>query len=205
MSRLDQYQSLQLLNDHYKDTFTRLAEYRQLRDRLFALILVMITIVLFGVYSPNEADIATGEIISKQLGLQSPLDISFIGSIIWFSLLSLVIRYFQTVMLIERQYDYVHKLEDELSRNFKGVAFTREGKSYLENYPLFSNWTHFLYASAFPGILIIVTILKIGNEIYYSNGLSLLLAFNIVFAVCILISTVLYLMSAHRRAHNKTG
>lgn len=196
-------QKIELLNDHYKDTFTHLSDYRRLRDRLFIFILLTITIMLFQLYSPDEASRAIGEFVVRKLDLQTLVGISFIGSIIWFILLSLVIRYFQTVILIERQYEYLHRLEDELSKNYKGVAFTREGKSYLKDYPLFSNWTHILYRSIFPTLLIIVILVKIGNEIFFALGFSPLLAFNIVMAVFTLISTIFYLISIYKQTHTK--
>jgi hypothetical protein len=201
MTAIKKDQHVDLLNDHYKDTFTHLSEYRRLRDRLFALILLTITIMLFQLYSPDEAGRAIGEFVVSKLDLQTLIGISFIESIIWFILLSLVIRYFQTVILIERQYDYLHRLEEEINKNFGGVAFTREGKSYLKNYPLFSKWTHMLYTIVSPALLILVIMVKISHEIYFASGTTPLLIFDIAIAIFTLISTILYLVSIYHQSH----
>lgn len=193
MSTLSHDKKIELLNDHYKDTFAQLTEYRKLRDRLFALILFTITLLLFQIYSPDEAGVTIGEFITKNLEIESTINISFIGSVIWFILLGFVIRYFQTAILIERQYYYIHNLEEQLSKHYQKKAFTREGKSYLTNYPLFSSWAHILYTFVFPILLIAVVLGKIVNEIYFSKGISLLLIFNSVIALCILVSTALYI------------
>ena len=54
---------LELLNDHYKDTFAHLQEFRKLREQLFLLILVAITLMLFQVFSPKEAGDAIGHAV----------------------------------------------------------------------------------------------------------------------------------------------
>jgi hypothetical protein len=153
MSEPNEDTKLETLNDHYKDTFAYIQEYRKQRDRQFFLILATITLMLFQVFSPKDAGDTIAEFVSKQLNLSRPIDFSFVSSVIWFILLGLVVRYFQIVVHIERQYDYIHKLEDQLSIVFRNGAFTREGKAYLNNYPMFSRWTAALYTAVFPGVL----------------------------------------------------
>jgi|RhiMetdeSRZDD1v2_1073273.scaffolds.fasta_scaffold159700_2 hypothetical protein len=46
---------LQILNDHYKDSFTHLRDYLKLRDWLFFLILIVMTLMSFQLYSPRES------------------------------------------------------------------------------------------------------------------------------------------------------
>ncbi len=157
--------------------------------------------MLYQLYSPVEAGQAIGEFVVSKLDLQTLINSSFIESIIWFVLLSLVIRYFQTVILIERQFDYLHRLEEELNKIFEGVAFTREGKSYLKDYPLFSKWTHLLYTTLFPTLLILVVVVKIGYEIHFARNLSPLLTFNVSIAIFTIISTILYLRSIYVQSH----
>jgi len=197
MPALTYDKKIELLNDHYKDTFAQLKEYLKLRDRLFLLILVTITLLLFQIYSPDEAGVTIGAFLSKKLEIQNTISIAFIGSVIWFALLALVIRYFQTIIFIERQYAYIHNLEDQLSKHYQDKAFTREGKSYLKNYPLFSDWAYILYTMVFPSLLILIVLGKMINEFYFSKGISLLLIFDTIIALCILISTVLYMRMVH--------
>ncbi len=190
---------IEILNDHYKDTFSQLSKYLEKRERLFSLILVTVVVLLFQLYSPSEANTTIGEFILKKLDLQSTVNIAFVNSVIWFILLGLVVSYFQTIIHIERQYTYVHGLEEQLSKEFHGKAFTREGKSYLKNYPQFDNWMHFIYTLVFPAVLILMVVLKIINEIYslIGKGISPLLIFNSGIALCIIISTTLYVRAMY--------
>jgi len=188
---------LQILHDHYKDTFFYIQEYIKLRDRLFLFILVVVTFMLFQLYSPVSAGEAVSHFITKKLELKSPIDITFIGSIIWFGLLSLVVRYFQTVVHIERQYKYIHQLEEQLSSEYVNKVFTREGKTYLNNYPVFSNWAWILYTIVFPALLGALVIFKINREIWQAGSISLLISVNSAIALFIVLSILFYLLLVH--------
>jgi len=188
---------LPILHDHYKETFGHIQSYLKLRDRLFAYLLLTVTVMLFQMYSPTGSTEAISELLTKKLELKTPIDVSFLSSVVWFVLLSLVVRYFQTVVHVERQYDYIHKIEDELSTEYGRKAFTREGKSYLENYPLFSSWAWVLYTIVFPLLLSIVVVTKIVGEIRQSDGITVLLSINAVVALGILLSCSLYALLVH--------
>lgn len=189
----------EILHDHYKDTFAHIQNYLKLRDKLFLMLLVVVALMLFQVFSPRESGEAISQFISKQFDLKNPIDISFISSILWFALLSLVVRYFQTVVHIERQYEYIHDLEEQLSKIYENKVFTREGKFYLSNYPLFSNWTWILYTIIFPVLLLILVLVKIFGELSGLTSFTLLLFINIAISICILISTIFYLLLVHFR------
>ena len=188
---------LQLLHDHYKDTFFYIQEYIKLRDRLFLFILIVVTFMLFQLYSPVSAGEAVSHFITKKLELKSPIDITFIGSIIWFGLLSLVVRYFQTVVHIERQYKYIHQIEEQLSSEYANKVFTREGKAYLNNYPVFSSWAWILYTIVFPALLGALVIFKINREIWQAGSISLLISVNSAIALFIVLSILFYLLLVH--------
>lgn len=192
-----QEHKLLLLHDHYKETFVHIQGYLKLRDRLFAYVLVIVTLMLFQMYSPSGSEQAISELLSKKFELKIPIDISFLSSIIWFALLSIVIRYYQTVVHIERQYDYIHNLEDQLSPEYNGKAFTREGKSYLKDYPLFSKWAWILYTIVFPILLLLVVVIKIIGEIRQTECINVLLCVNAVIALCIILSSLFYVLLVH--------
>ncbi|MBC8230443.1 hypothetical protein H8E77_12925 [bacterium] len=155
---------LEILNDHYKDTFSHIRNAIKTRDRLFFYLLLVLTIMYFQMVSPSEFDNAISKFISQKLNGVT-LNITFIRGMIWFVLLSIVLRYCQTVVGIERQYSYIHKLEKELTKFYPSeVTFTREGVSYLKNYPRLSDWAHILYTWVFPVFLLATITAKIYIE-----------------------------------------
>ncbi len=189
---------LNILHDHYKDTFNQIRNYIVSRDRLLILILLVSAIMLFQIFSPKESGLMIAQFVSKKIGLDSPFDPSFLGSIIWFSMLGLIIKYFQVVGLIEKQFDYIHLIEENIAKSYGNnhKLFTREGLHYLDDYPLFSDWTSFLYTKVFPIILSITIILKIYHEIIAGNY-SVIFFVNLIIFICIFTSIILYLRMLH--------
>ena len=191
---------LRILSELYAHTCDRLQSHLKRRDRLLASVLLLIVIMLFYIYTPAEAAGVLSQFVSAKLGLETPVDLLFIQSTIWFALLAMVIKYFQSVVFIEREYGYIHALEGVLSRYYSDRAFTREGASYLDNYPMFLNWASFLYTMLIPAILLVVVVSKIAAEINQYGCAEPLVWFNTLIYVCLCSSVVLYLYAIHSRS-----
>ncbi len=187
---------LEALLDHYNDTFKYIREYAKIRERLFLFALIVVAIMFFDITAAADSTAVISEIIEKKVGLKIAIKPAFIESILWFSLLSITIRYFQMTVLVQRQYDYMHELEDKLCK-LGGNFFYREGKAYKEAYPLFSRWTGFLYTIAFPVILIVVISIKTYNEYLTRNALGINYFINLAFFVMIVLSVLLYWLQIH--------
>jgi len=148
-------ETVQLLHEHYRDTCSIAQDIRGSRDRYFYLILASLVPVLFNVYSPADYARLLSEFLAKRLDLSRAPDLGFVRSLLWFVLFGLTVRYCQSVLLLERQYAYLHALEKQLARDL-GEVFGREGRAYLANYPVFLNWAHHLYSLVFPVVLLVV-------------------------------------------------
>ena len=190
---------LEMLNDHYKDSFAYLQSYIKIRDKLFILILITITVMLYQIYTPVSNDVLESFIANQMDIDKSSVDISFVSSVIWFALLALSLRYFQTIIHIERQYKYVHCLETSLNNFYPDEEFTREGRSYLDYYPLFSKWAWILYTKVFPILLIFIVLLKIIDEINFVVVNQASQVFNILISISIITTTLLYIYCYHRK------
>lgn len=190
-------EKLQILSGHYTHTFDFLQSHLKKRDRLFIGVLFLMIVMLFQIYTPNETSSLITQFISSKLGLTAPIKFLYIQSIIWFILLAIVIKYFQSVVFIERQYSYIHSLESILSSQYKDGAFTREGDSYLNDYPIFLTWASFLYAILFPTILVIVVSSKIISEFKQYGCNEVLIWVNFLFYLFIFISIALYVFVMH--------
>ena len=187
------------LHKHYNDTFANIKESISLRDKLTALILLVLAFVALYTFWPADAITTFSQISAQKLGLSVSVNGSFLGSIIWFALLVTIVRYTQVVVYIEQQYTYIHRLEKELHSKFDdGITFTREGKSYLKKYPKFSDWIWILYMVIFPSLLAVVVLVKIISEWMNSfSAVSVFLILNTIIALCILVSIVLYTLFMH--------
>lgn len=188
-------EKLASLTDHYNDT-QRIAERMvKTRDIYFFLIIGIIVLFAFQIFSPVASGGILQEVIKAQLQTETTISQIYINSILWFCLLAVSARYFQTVINLEKQYNYMHGLETLLSAEFDGKAYTREGKSYLKNYAIFSDWMHIVYRYIFPVALVVAVIAKIWNEINLKNVNLVALWLDILISLALILSIALYVYS----------
>jgi len=185
-------EKLNLIADHYAHTFDFLQEHLKKRDKLFSSVLIILAVMLFIVYTPKEISTLVNQILKESFKFTVDINFLYIQSIIWFALMALSIKYFQSVVFIERQYNYLHNLENTLSKEFENGEFTREGKSYLNDYPKLLDWASFLYSIIFPFVFLIVTSVKIYTEFSLYGYGDYLIWFNALIYLFMLISLGLY-------------
>lgn len=192
------------LCSHYKDSFDIHRETIKQRDMLFYVLLVILAMFAMQLSAADTVTKIINELISHLTGAELGKDLNLISTLMWLFLLAFSTRYFQVVIEIERQYNYLHTLELDLNQYYSGSkVFTREGKEYLRKYPLFSNWTWFLYTLFFPLLIFLSIISRIKLEIYRMDAIG----FNqVVFFACYLMigtSVILYVYRLHESNVNK--
>lgn len=185
----------EILYDHYKDTCSITSEAAKRRDRLLIYVVIALGILAIQGVIPEISDRAINEFLSFKFGFITTVDLSVLGSGVWFLLLLFILRYFQVSIFVERQYPYLHQLEERIENGI----LSREGKGYLNSYPIFSNWMWLLYTVIFPTLLLSVTSGKIVSEVKDAclSGWSAGAKFNVLVFILILISVTLYLYSLH--------
>lgn len=152
---------------HYKDTLDLHQTTVKSRDRLFYILLPLLALFTLELSDPKTATGLAAQFFKKLTGADLGTNVYFIATLLWFSLLGLSFRYFQTVAEIERQYVYVYGLEKELNAHYgSSVAFTREGKSYEKNFASsgFHVWAWVLYTILFPLLFLVITTARIVAE-----------------------------------------
>lgn len=165
---------------------------------LFYALLIVLALFSLQVTSSEFVNNALGSLVKKQLDISIDKRSNLFSTLLWFLLFGLSSKYYQIVLQIERQYDYIHHLEEIINNKYVGTrAFTREGKSYLGEYPLFSNWIWILYSLAFPLIILLCITIRIHGELknYEIIGLSLMPMF--ISYLLVGTSTILYLGKLH--------
>jgi len=185
---------LEVLHDHYKDSFNWIREREKQRDRLFLIIITLIGLLYFELSYPEMAK----QIIrhAKAGGITvdlSAVPISIFLSVTWTILFALALRYCQVSILIERQYSYLHDVEIRLEEiiDMHGM-FQREGKSYLDKYPLFSTWAWIFYTMLFPSIILTAVIMAWLLETEQINGPQYMFVYDSVIATGLALTFVLY-------------
>lgn len=186
------------LCSHYKDSFDIHRTTIKQRDTLFYGLLVILAVFTLQMSSADTVANIVNEYVAKVSGVKIGNNIDFISTLMWLMLLGFSTRYFQVVLEIERQYCYLHTLEEQLNSHYsESLAFTREGKTYLSKYPLFSNWIWLLYTLFFPSLIVFSVVARINSEIENMQSIG----FNqIIDFICYLIvgtSSILYIYRLH--------
>ena len=124
----------ELLLDHYHDTFEHILYHWKARNRLFMLILVLLAAISVDLYQPRFASDLVNAYLQKELdGAQGipTIELRVVGCVVWLLLLSLVVNYYQRSIHVDRQYNYIAGVEDDLNRLLGQRLITREGRAYL--------------------------------------------------------------------------
>jgi len=168
------------------------------------MVYVVLTLGFFAFQAlfPAASDAVLANFLNFKFGLTALPNFTIIGSVIWFLLLVFAVRYFQISTFVERQYIYLHCIEEKINKEFGEELIIRESKAYLDKYPLFSAWMWVLYTIIFPILLFLVSGVKIFKEIgtACTTRFSLSLFLDIIIFVLLAISIVLYLIMLHKKS-----
>lgn len=149
--------------DHYKDTFDILKAYLAKRDHYTIALLAMVVVSCLKITNPHLLNLYLSKIIDTQI---SGLTIawSYLSVFVSYFFLWIVMQYYQNCLTIEKTYDYLHKIEEELSSQ-GSYKVRREGYNYLNCYPWFKWVTHRIYVLFIPLLVSFLAIVNIVGEV----------------------------------------
>jgi hypothetical protein len=187
-------QRLDVLHDHYKETFALIREREGQRDRLFLVLIGLFALLVLEVQYPANFGGALGPLTVSGAEVNlGALPLPGLLSASWVLTVAVALRYCQAVMLVERQYDYLHRLEEKISGELgDDDLYRREGRSYLDGYPLFQDWAWICYVFLFPIAAAIAVVALVAAEL---TGLPYPWpnkAFDTVAALALIVSFYLY-------------
>jgi hypothetical protein len=182
-----------LLYDHYKDTFSHIRERERQRDRLFLIVLGLVALVLFQLHHSLLLQQAVTELTIAGFKLNlSKIPFSVLLSASWMFLAVFLVRYYQVVIHIEKQYDYLHPLESRLSRALgEDESICRESSGYTtKKASFFRHWVWVFYTGLFPFIILAsvgwamllewkVTLIPIAHKCF-DSALAVMVLFSLV-------------------------
>lgn len=188
--------ALEVLHDHYKETFEIICNREKVRDRLFLLVVGLIGLLFLFALFPVEI---TGSIAKMELYVggakveMSRLPLAIPSSVAWSVLFILALRYCQTAVTIERQYNYLHDIEAEISWLLGGKdLYRREGQAYKTRKPWLTHWAWVLYTIVFPGTGIVLICVLVKAEAKAVAPHTFNLGYDRTVAIGVVISLLLF-------------
>jgi len=144
--------NLELLHDHYKETFSLILARERRRDRFLLWLLFLFAVLILEIQYPVDAHGALGSItiLGNTINLHA-LPLALLLNASWFLVAAILLKWCQLTTSVERQYDFLHLLEDRISDALgDDDVYRREGRVYLSKYPRLLNWAWLSYVYLIP-------------------------------------------------------
>ena len=185
---------LDILHDHYKETFARVVLMERSRDRLFLLVIVLFALLSLEIGYPASFEGSVGSL--SFAGTVIDLDALPLAALLnatWVLALAVVLDYCRKSIWVSRSYRYVHELEKTISPQLDaGDMYQREGHWYANNYPMLLNASWIAYVFVFPVILFVATIGLLSWELKRLDYPWFHKAFDVAISFVLLAVFVLY-------------
>lgn len=194
-----------ILYDHYKDTFLIQKDNEKSRNKLFIVLCICILILMLMIVYPNNIYDNIQELFVDKLGISINFELKVLEAFNWFIISYITIRYYQINANIEKNYKYIHHIENELEKKHK-LPIYREGRNYLNQYPMFLTFSYIFYKYVFPILFSLCIVTKIIFNII--NKLSLpFLIISILATIGLIIINISYFIFNYklRKGGKKNG
>lgn len=185
---------IEILYDHYKESCELAKKNEVTRNKLFILVCILLGLLFLFSYDQNSMLGLIQSWISGNYNCDLMFSSNIIQAILWIILFIFTLRYLGLNINLDRSYSYIHKLEDEINEEETKITVTREGKSYLNNYPILNNITYYSYRVILPIIYYCTIIFKLKLEYNAQGELNIPIIFQFTLGILCNILIVTYLI-----------
>lgn len=191
--------TLELLYDHYKETFSLSKAAQERRNKNFVILCILEALSFLLLIRPETASklILTG--INKDMETPLQLSNAIIQTLLWLLIAYVMIRYIQDVLYVERQYVYLDNLERKITRLSLMGIFTREGINYQRDYPMVLNFIDLFYKMLMPVLFAVINIVRIHEEWIMKQGSNITLGCDTILCIAIIIIDWFYFFEIHTK------
>lgn len=190
---------LEILYDHYKDTYELSKKEQKIRNKNYIILCLLEALSFLVLFNAEKAYSVFQYIINIKVENPVELGDSILRPLLWILVLYVSIRYCQNTIYVERQYKYIHKLEEKISFIIKD--FNREGFNYLSNRPFVLKFIHIFYTWISPILFIAINSIRLLMEIK-NLGWGAYLLFDGSICILILILSISYMCFINPKSNN---
>jgi len=185
-----------ILYDHYKDTVNIVKNEENKRNKMFIVILIHLIILFFISIKPESIYNTISELLKENFKTGFYFSINVIQIMVMISMLYCTIRYYQINIHIDKTYVYIHKIEEDIAE-MVCEDFSREGKSYLTNYPKTLDCIYYSYKYFFPLIYVIALISRvIINRTWHDWKIKLI---EVIITLILIVLNALYMFDTYNQ------
>lgn len=191
--------SMEILYDHYKETNNLSREAQVRRNKSFLFLCILQAIMFLLLIRPEKAFDLIASGINAQVDFSLQIGNTIVQTLLWIIITYMLIRYIQDVLYVERQYEYLDKIEKEISEIGKMKIFEREGNNYQRQYPIVLNLIDLFYKMFMPVFFIVINTIRIIKEWKMSNSIMIALICDTIIYIAILMITWFYFFEIHSK------
>ena len=188
---------LELLYDHYKETYDLSKKAQEFRNRSYVVLCVLEAIAFLFLYDSEKTFELLKSGVNAQFGISFVFGSEVFQSLLWTLIVYVTIRYVQNTIYIERQYTYMARLEQKISSMADNLLFSREGESYLNDYPIVLNIIDLFYKMLSPFLFVCVNYAHIYREWMSQSYVTLSLLYDTILFIVSFIVTWFYFFQIH--------
>lgn len=192
-------EALEVLYDHYKETFSLSKEAQSRRNKSFIVLCILEAISFFVLLRPEKAFEIIIKGINNELNTALQLSNTIIQTLLWVLIAYVMIRYVQDMLYIERQYIYLEQLERKISKCELLEIFNREGGHYKNNFPMVINFIDLFYKMLMPIFFMALNIVRISKEWVLLDKMTVALVCDTILFAVIFIITWFYFFEIHTK------
>lgn len=196
-------QGIDVLYDHYKETFKLSKDAQAQRNRCFVILCFLEAISFLMIIQSDVAISVLSGMVSKYSESHIVLGSTILQTLLWVLVAYTLIRYVQQNTYIERQYAYIEELESSISKSLDGAKFDRESKNYLNEYPIVLDVIDIFYKWFAPILFITINISRIVIE-WKERGMSLATICDSAICSLIIIVSLFYILAIHPKVYEAT-
>lgn len=191
--------TLDVLYDHYKETFSLSKEAQSRRNKSFLVLCILEAFSFLVLIRPEKAFALILDGLNAELNMTLQVSNTIIQTMLWLLIAYVMIRYIQDMLYVERQYTYLSKLEKAISNNMTVNIFSREGDNYVHNYPMVLNFIDLFYKMLMPIFFLIINAVRIHEEWLTANDITIALVCDTVLCIAISIIIWFYFFEIHSK------
>lgn len=186
----------EIIFEHYKETCEICRNNEKDRNQLFVSVCILLTTLFLLMISETSVTGMFLVWIKEKFHYDLEISVDIIQSLVWTLLLYFTIRYYQLCIGIERLYHYIHDVEEKLSAML-GMDISREGRRYLQEYPMVLRFIWCFYTIFFPVVYFVLIVAKMVIELCMSAW-NLNLFIHILIGLCAMTLTIFYMIFLHK-------
>lgn len=190
--------NIDLLYDHYKDTYALSKQSQGHRNKLFVYLCVLEALSFLFLIRPDTALEVFAAGINAHFDTGLVFGNVILQTLLWILIAYVTVRYCQETLYVERLYPYLDNLEKAIMQESKTKIFEREGEAYQRDYPMVLNFIDLFYKMFCPVLFVGINIVRISMEWKGKSITPALICDTAIFSV-IFIVTWFYFFEIHSK------